>query len=200
MDTMRKTFYLLLLMTSVIYMPVMASDGNINTDPEIEECSKTGADENKTRQEYSLYREFYKQGNYADAMRHWRFVFAEAPGLSKNTYTNGVKMFKKMADGMEDSLSRQALVDTAILIYKQRVKCYGDEGKAMGDIFYTLLKYRPEAHDDMREYGRKAVELSGNEIAYYILYPYFQFTTLAWNKDMGVSDDALLKTYEDLVE
>ncbi len=59
-----------------------------------------GPDSNKTVTNYSLYREYFKQKLYDDALPYWRYVFANAPKARKTPYLDGEKMYRKMLDNM----------------------------------------------------------------------------------------------------
>ena len=56
------------------------------------ELSKYGDDSVSCITHTSLYREFYKQKNYVDALPHWRWVFNNCPLASQNIYIDGAKM------------------------------------------------------------------------------------------------------------
>lgn len=194
---MKRLRNLLLMLLATVTLPLMAGDLEL-TWPEDDPCSKYGADESMAKQEYSLYREFYKQDNFDDARNHWRYIFLNAPGLSKNTYTNGVKMYKAWADAEEDSAAQQALVDTVIAIYKKRIECYGDEAKTLGDIFYTAYKYRKDEVEYLLGLGKEAIHAAGDDTKYYLLFPYFQYNVISWKRG-NLEDDALLEEFDFLM-
>lgn len=59
---------------------------------------KWGPDSAETVKNYSLYREYYKQNLYKDALPYWRFVINNAPGARKTPYIDGEKMYKSFLE------------------------------------------------------------------------------------------------------
>ena len=51
--------------------------------------SKYGEDSVKCVMNLSLYREYYKQKNYDDAIKSWRWVYNNCPASSGNIFKNG---------------------------------------------------------------------------------------------------------------
>src|SRR5688572_29727529 len=72
----------------------------------------------------SLSNEYFKQGNYADALEPWRWVFNNCPASTKRAYLNGATMFEQLIAGAKDPVTKQKYVDTLMLIYDQRVKYF----------------------------------------------------------------------------
>jgi tetratricopeptide (TPR) repeat protein len=161
-------------------------------------CSKFGPDEATAKQEYSLYREFYKQDNFVDAISHWRYIYRNAPGLSKNTFTNGSKMYQDMADAATDTTVKQAYVDTLIAIYRKRIECYGDEGKVLGYLAYDLYKYRSKRYQAVYNAFKEAYDAEGEGVGYWLAYPFFQYNVLLYN-DGKLKDDDLLAAFDRLI-
>ncbi len=64
----------------------------------IEEKDRWGTDSLETVKNYSLYREFFKQGAYEDAFPYWRYVYKNAPSARKTPLMNGVQMYTKLLD------------------------------------------------------------------------------------------------------
>ena len=57
--------------------------------------SKWGNDSINCITNLSLYREYYKQKNYEDALKPWRWSFLNCPRSSGNIYKNGPKRIKE---------------------------------------------------------------------------------------------------------
>ena len=57
------------------------------------EWGKTVGDSIENVKKYSLYREFYKQGSYADALPYWRHLYTTMPSVRKTPLVDGEKMF-----------------------------------------------------------------------------------------------------------
>jgi hypothetical protein len=160
-------------------------------------CSKTGPDEQESKVKFSLYREFFKQDNFVDALPHWRYVFAQAPGLSKNTFINGVKLYTDLADAATDTTVKQAYVDTLVMIYRKRIECYGEAERVTGLLAYDMYKYRPNRIEYMYGMFSEALDAAGEGVEFYLLFPYFQYTKLLWSTQ-EISDDDLMAAYDKL--
>lgn len=109
----------------------------------------------------SLYREFYKQQNFIDALPHWRWVFRNCPIASLNVYIDGAKMMGYMADNAKEASKRDKYIDTLMMVYDQRIKYFNREGYVEGRKYLELLNYRPS--DTMKIYNglRHSIGLEG---------------------------------------
>ena len=56
---------------------------------------KFGANEQECKENLSMFREYYKQKNYADAYTPWMWAFKNCPESSQNIYKNGPKIIKQ---------------------------------------------------------------------------------------------------------
>ncbi|MGB0838613.1 MAG: tetratricopeptide repeat protein [Chitinophagales bacterium] len=78
--------------------PVVPPKPDINTaaaDAFLQEdATLWGPDSVETVKNYSLYREFYKQKNFNDAIAYWRYIYKNAPKARKTPYLDGEKMYK----------------------------------------------------------------------------------------------------------
>ncbi len=160
-------------------------------------CSKTGPDEQQSKVKFSLYREFFKQDNYVDALPHWRYVFAKAPGRSKNTFINGLKLYTDLADAATDTTVKQAYVDTLVMIYRKRMECFGEADRVTGLLAYDMYKYRHDRVEYVYSMFSEALDAGGEGVEYYLLFPYFQYTKLLWSTQ-ELTDDELLAAYDRL--
>jgi len=114
----------------------------------------------------SLYREFYKQKNYKDALPHWRWVFFNCPLASQNMYIDGVKMMTVKISDSKDENIRNAYIDTLLMIYEARIKYFGSsptsrQGMVWGREGIELENYRPSDTMRVYEFLRKSVENEG---------------------------------------
>lgn len=114
----------------------------------------------------SLYREFYKQKNFEDALPHWRWVFKNCPLASQNVYIDGVKMMSAKINAAKDQKTRDLYIDTLMMVYENRIKYFGDsptsrEGMVLGRQAIELENYRPSDTMRVYQYLRKSVESEG---------------------------------------
>ena len=95
---------------------------------------KFGSDPDKCKENVSLYREYYKQKNYEDAILGWRWAFANCPAATKNIVINGPKIIKHQIEKHKDNPEmRKAYLDTLYMIYDKRIELYPkDKGYSLG--------------------------------------------------------------------
>ena len=85
--------------------------------------SKYGVDSVSCITNLSLFREYYKQKNYIEALTPWRWTFQNCPKASGNIYKNGPIIIKSLIK--ERPEQKKEYVDTLMLIYDQRIKYFG---------------------------------------------------------------------------
>ncbi len=155
------------------------------------------ANEGECLTQYSLFYEFYKQDNYADAMKHWRYVYANAPGLRKTTYTAGEKMFTKFRKEAEDPAVKEAYLDSILQIYDARAKCYPkDEGMLKGKTARQLYLHRKDDNiARIYELTEESMAIRGNETEYYLLVPYYLMNIEKYNAK-EIDEKGLIEIYD----
>lgn len=151
-------------------------------------CSKTGPDLEKSKINISLYREHFKQKNYADALPNWRFVFNNAPGLRKKTFTDGEKMFLSMLKEATDEKMKSAYFDTIMIIYDKRAECWGEAGYIEGKkalMEYVYNNDRVKAYELMQ----KSIDIADTDISYSIVEPYLGATKKKYDaKEISIDE------------
>lgn len=157
-----------------------------------------GKDSVKNIQAYSLYREFFKQDNYKDALPYWRRVFMNAPGLRQTTHIDGTKIYDDLLENTEDEAKKDALLDTLLYIYDVRIKCFEETGDIVGRKALAMLEHNYDATETYKTFQR-SVELDGNETAYYIVQ-YYIYAAIKANRAEYLSDAELIKEYGRLMD
>lgn len=109
-----------------------------------------GADSVKCVKQLSLFTEYIKQNNMADAYNAWTVLFNEFPLASKNIYIKGSDILTpkiEAADAAGNAEEKEKWIDTLLLMYDQRIQFYGEEAKngkgyILGKKGVDILKYR----------------------------------------------------------
>lgn len=161
-------------------------------------CIKTPADEQKLLEQYSLYREFYKQDNYIDAMKHWRWVMANAPGYRETPYFDGITMYESFIEKETDSVKRDLLIDTLMMLYDKRIDCHGKMGFVLGRKAYSLYKLRPMDYATIYTTFKTSIDLEKDKSEYFLLGPYFNYTIIMW-KLREVEPSTVLETMDQIM-
>jgi tetratricopeptide (TPR) repeat protein len=130
----------------------------------VEDGSKYGHGEDSIRalQNLSMYKQFYKQKSYNDAIKPWRIVFNEAPLISKNMYIHGTNMYKRLYSSAKTKELREKYVDSIMLVYDQRIK-YFNEPDILARKGVDLNNLSPARKKEAYNILHKAVEEMGDD-------------------------------------
>ena len=177
-------------------LAVLTSLMILNTDETIAQVigSKYGNDSTKCVTNLSLYREYYKQKNYKDALSAWRYVFNNCPGVTENIFINGANMYKSFIAVQKDSVIKKNLIDTLMQIYDVRIKYYGNEGKHLANKAQDLLI--ADSLRALEAYGmlKRSIELLKNTSEESTLLNYSS-TAIACFKSGKIKEDAIVDLY-----
>ena len=111
---------------------------------------KYGPDKTLTENNLSIYDQFYKQKNYVDAYKSWKYLLINAPARTKNIYIHGSKIVKHLIDNENDTIRRELLIDTLLYMYDNRNIFFpGKEGYVLGLKGKDMYKYRSKETDDL---------------------------------------------------
>lgn len=114
--------------------------------------------------EYSLYNEFYKQGDYASALPHWKILINKYPKSTSNLYIHGAKMYETMADNATTDAEIDKYLNEVMKYADQRIKYFGGEGFVLGRKGTTWLKYKLDE--------RRKTQIEGEELKQVMLKGY----------------------------
>ena len=130
----------------------------------VEDGSRFGHGEDSIRciRNLSLYREYVKQKNYEPALESWKIVYRECPKASLYIYIDGIKMIEADIKKATDAIQKEALIDSMINIYDQRIKYYGKRGYVLGNKGVNFIKYSKNTIENMQKgYGclKESIEI-----------------------------------------
>jgi len=133
---------------------------------------KYGTDSIACIENLSLFREYFKQKNYADALNPWRWTFNNCPKSSGNIYKNGPKIIK--ARMKMDPENKSAYIDTLMMIFNQRIQYFGKEGYVLGLKGYELIGVDKDRSEEGLDYLKQSLNLEGNNASVQAVYGYMQ--------------------------
>lgn len=90
-----------------------------------EDAALWGPDSSETVKNYSLYREFYKQKAYKDALPYWRYVIENAPAARKTPYLDGEDMYTVMLEAQYTTVCKDG---TELEGWKRTSECKDNDG------------------------------------------------------------------------
>lgn len=122
---------------------------------------------------YSLYREFFKQDDFKSCEESWRKLYKTYPKSSLMLYNDGVKLFEnKIANALNPN-EKVAYLDTIAMIYDKRIKYFGNTGDPLSRkarIYLELILPMGLSEADMikgvkkgYEYADAAITALGNK-------------------------------------
>jgi len=147
------------IFTTLLFIAVFAL---VSTTIKAQEESKFGKDSVECLKQTSLYREYYKQKNYADAYKFWLWAYTNCPRSSKNIYLDGVEIYKDRIEKEKDAVKKDKQVDTLLQVYDMRIKYFGERGKVLQYKGNDMAKYAPKRKKEVYEILSEALKLEGN--------------------------------------
>jgi len=128
---------------------------------------KYGADSADCMRKISMFQEYAKQQNYADAYNSWTVLFKDYPKSTQNIYSNGVSIVKFKMSKAKDRKEQELWIDTLMMVYDQRIKYFAATSKHYGEAYLLgrkgvdLLKYRKNPIEEPYNILTKAVDMGG---------------------------------------
>ena len=192
-------------LTAIVLLLTLGTTAVLAQDPEQEEDILKQA-----KQQYTLYRNYFKQKQYAEAYPYWQFVVEKRPMLNENLYVNGPVLLYDLIKKTQDPAQKQRLIDTLMLQYDLRLKYFGKgkEGLIYGKKAIEISSRYPskEYPDSVRsamELYNKALDFDGANTAGNVINGYFQTSEVYMQKFDPQNRDIVLNAYDrasDLLE
>jgi len=158
-----------------------------------------GANPENCKINLSLYIEFYKQKKFKEAYLPWSIVFRECPKSSKNIYIHGTEIVWNKINKTTDASLKLKYGDTLLMIYDQRIKYFGEEGKNLGRKSIDFFKLYPKKKSEALQMMLKSIDLEGSNSDTAIISTFFQIAT-DLQKEKSVTDEQLLEYYNKTTE
>jgi tetratricopeptide (TPR) repeat protein len=144
------------LKNSIAVIIVVLMSLTLHAQKGVEDGSKYGHGEDSINclKNLALYRDRVKTSNYEEAIGFWRVVYKECPQSSQYIYIDGAKMYNDMIMAEKDPGRKEALIDTLMMIYDQRMEFFDQKGNILGRKAVDLLRYKMDDIDAVgRAYG-----------------------------------------------
>jgi tetratricopeptide (TPR) repeat protein len=134
----------------------------------------------------SLYQEFFRQRNFADAFEPWLQVYRICPANSQNTYIRGVTLLRTRIAEEQNPEKRQEYIDLLLELWDSRAEYFGNEGLNLSRKAIELMTYRPQEIKTAYEMMQQAVVELGVGSDY--VAPFFFFEYAMTNERAGNID------------
>lgn len=152
------------------------SEAMIHVTEELAKPPRYGEDSVTCVRNWSLYDQYYKQRNYDMAVAPWRWMFLNCPLATQNMYIHGAVLVKHMYQNEEDPQKKEALIDTLMMVYDQRIEYFGREGYVLGRKVADLYRYDPNSVQDQYDISERSIEIEGDDSQADVLLINFQST------------------------
>lgn len=176
------------------------SQKNINIENLVKQITancneaKFGKDSIKTVLNTSLYREFYDNKNYKEALPYWKYLIENAPKSSENLYIRGVKMYKYFLKNDED-INKDSTKDTILALQDIRLYCFGKSAKKLKNKTFDWYSYRKKGNEKFvldlfyttfEQYNKEKKSIPINFLSYYV-----DLAINSHKKGMIISDEVV---------
>lgn len=154
----------------------------LNPPPSFDECLSIDELESQWKPDvennYSIYKDYYKFKLYDEGFQFWQEAFYRAPranGKMKAQFDDGVGFHKIFLDRATEKADKERHVRAILAILDKQMECYPEDsaivyGKKGFQGYYYLRGYVTE--DEVFENFKKAFDLSGETVDYFILNPF----------------------------
>ena len=163
---------------------------------------KYGPDE-ETRKDcainISLYGEYYGQGNYDDAKKHWQKVLSICPAASQNTYIRGAKMLKYWIEKETNPARKTELLDSLLMVYDMRMQYYNSKGSLVGQKGVDLYSIDPLRYEEAYGYLAESIEVDKDKSNSSTIYTYMVVTKEMYD-NQKITADKVIETYSLLAD
>jgi len=142
---------------------------------------------------YSLYREFFKQEDYKSALPHWRIVYKTYPKSTAQIYIDGLKMMESNMQQALNTKSKVLYLDTMMMIYDKRMKHMDNAGELLGrkaakylETVITLDLSKEDYINDLKTgygFAEKSIEKSGDSSEPAVLVLFMQSAKILYSLD-----------------
>jgi tetratricopeptide (TPR) repeat protein len=154
---------------------------------------------------YSLYREFFKQEDYKSAMPHWRTVYTVYPKSTAQIYIDGLRMYEAMLQKSLDSKTKLVYLDSMMRVYDKRMKYFDNIGELMGrkaDKYLEIILQLDLPEAEMvkgvktgHDYAEKSIKESGDKAMPAVLVLYLQSSRKLFASN-ALTKPAIIENYE----
>ena len=191
-----KFFGLVLFVLGISFsLPAIAQD-NAPADKKEAACKN----DEKVKENLSVYYEYYKSKNYKDSYDAWNYVYENCPSAHKNIYIHGPKLIKYKYKKATTAEEKKSYLDKLMKVYDDRLVYFpGKEGYVLGMKGSDMLNYKIGTSQEAFDVLAKAYEIDGNKLSASVLYAYFMASTRLFNEKIFTDED-VFKVYDQVIE
>jgi len=153
---------------------------------------------------WTVFDDSYKQGDFDAAKVPLNTMLEKYPSISESLYINAIKVYKEEFKNSKEYANKMAAADEVMNLYSQRYEYFPASEKRVIDRqandafqFYYKEKEKTQYILDLFD---KAYALKGNDAIYSLGRYNMNMATLAYARNIGLSDEKILSIYERCTE
>lgn len=156
----------------------------------------------KTNAEFTklhTYTDPYGLGKYDEAYDRWSIILKKFPCATRNIYSHGANILAHKIDKAGDEKTKEAYIDTLMILYDKRMKYFGKSkkypvGYIMGRKGIDHYRFRPEKPMAAIKILEKAMDKRGAETEDAVVISYMLATVKAF-KNNEVKSSVVVNNY-----
>lgn len=157
-------------------------------------------EDQKVKENLSIYYEYYKSKNYKDAYDSWSYVYDNCPSAHKNIYIHGPKLIKYKYKKATTEEEKKEYLAKLLKVYDDRLQYFpGKEGYVLGMKGSDMINYKIGPTKSAYDVLAKAYEIDGNKLGASVLYSYFTASTRLFNEKV-FGDEEVFVVYDQVIE
>ncbi len=173
-----------IVVSGLLIFSLAALSGFSSLEAQEKTIKRSSEDSLKCLELFSVYSLALQKKMHDYAIGSWRSMYENCPDISARIYSDGVDLMTHYIEKEEDAQRREALIDTLLMIFDQRIVWFGDhekypEGWILGRKGLEIVKYRrsdPEALQEAYRCFEKSYALLGNNAEAPVMLAWMQTT------------------------
>ncbi|RMG84091.1 MAG: hypothetical protein D6714_08630, partial [Bacteroidetes bacterium] len=134
-------------------------------------------DPDQAVEDYVLYRDFLKTGDWDGAYEKWQKVYEVAPaadGKRNTVFSDGIQFYEHFIAQAKDSLEREAYIDKIYQLYDEIDRCYPEGGYVDGRKAFDYFYKYPHRSTKEKTYNlfKSSIDKDGDNAHYFVLNPF----------------------------
>lgn len=189
---------------ALIFSMILLSSGISFGQKGVDDNSTWGKGEDSIRciKNYSLYRNYARQKNYADALPFWEVCYQECPLASKNLYTDGALIIKWQISQAPTDEEKEVLFNNLMALYDKRIQYFGDDARYPTGYILQLktldyIRFKSQNVSEIHSMYEEVLKLRANQLPSKMLQSIMAYT-IRYYSEGGISANLALDRYKEI--
>jgi hypothetical protein len=161
-----------------------------------------GNDPIRAKERYTIFSDDVKAKNYLAAKANLYWLLTYKTCILKAIFQDGHKVYENLANAEKDETLKRVYQDSALWLYDQRIKCFGDEANVLnrkGLVAFSYWQNRPEKYSELFDLYQKITLLNGDKTFNHNINLYMYLTAeMKRQKQKDISEEKFLEIFNQL--